>query len=86
MSTIEWKDDFIEGFVSEGLAKGMAQGRELGAVSAKIADLLKVLGARDLHPTKKQLAQVAACTDLGTLDRWFDRSLTAATAAEVFED
>jgi hypothetical protein len=82
MSTIEWKDDFIEGFVNEGLAKG----RELGAVSAKIADILKVLGARDLHPTKKQLAQVAACADLATLDRWFDRSLTAATAAEVFGD
>jgi hypothetical protein len=94
MSTIEWKDDFIEGFVNEGLAQGMAQGmaqgREKGmvegAVSVKVADILKVLGARDLHPTKKQLAQVSACTDLGTLDRWFDRSLTAATAAEVFED
>jgi hypothetical protein len=35
---------------------------------------------------ERQLAQVTASTDLGQLDRWFERSLTAATAAEVFRD
>jgi hypothetical protein len=78
MSTIEWKDDFIEGYVEQGRAEG--------AIGAKIADVMKVLGVRDLHPTKKQLARMAACTDLATLNRWFDRSLTAANAAEVFAD
>jgi hypothetical protein len=78
MATIEWKDDFIEGFVNEGIAKGLVRG--------KITDILKLLAGRDLHPTKKQLSQVAACTDLATLDRWFDRCITAPTAAEVFKD
>jgi len=78
MTAIEWKDDFVEGFVNEGLARGLVQ--------AKVTDLMKVLAVRDLHPTKKQLARVAECTDLATLDRWFDRSLTAASAAEVFAD
>jgi hypothetical protein len=72
------KDDLVEGSVNEGLAKGLVQ--------AKVTDLMKVLAVRDLHPTKKQLARVAECTDLARLDRWFDRSLTAASAAEVFAD
>jgi hypothetical protein len=94
MITTEYKDEFIERHVNEGiekglaegLAQGIAQGREQGAVSAKRTDILQVLGVRDLHPTKKQLARVAACTDLLTLDRWFARSLAATTAAEVFAD
>jgi hypothetical protein len=74
LMAIEWKDDFIERYVDQG------------AVEVKITDILKVLGARDLRPTKKQLGRVAACTDLATLNLWFDRSLTAATATEVFKD
>ena len=65
-------------YVGQGVAKG--------AVDTKMMDILKVLGARDLHPAKKHLARVAACTDLATLNLWFDRSLTAATAAKVFAD
>ena len=78
METVDWKHAFIEGYVD--------QGRTDGAVGTKIADIMKVLGVRDLRPTKKQLARLAACTDLPTLDRWFGRSLTAATATEVFAD
>jgi hypothetical protein len=59
---------------------------EEGAVSARVTDILRILAIRDLHPTKKQLSRVAACTDLATLNRWFDRSLVAANAAEVFRD
>ncbi|MGH3295272.1 MAG: hypothetical protein ACRDP7_26100 [Trebonia sp.] len=92
--TIEWKDDFVEGFVNQGRAEGRQEGREEGrelgitegAISAKIGALMKVLGSRQLRPTKKQLGQVAQCTDLAKLDRWFERSLTAETAAEVFND
>jgi hypothetical protein len=82
MMTIEWKDDFVEGFVNQG----RAEGREEGAITAKIGALMKVLSSRQLRPTKKQLGQVAQCTDLAKLDRWFERSLTAETAAEVFSD
>jgi hypothetical protein len=65
-----------------GPREGLAQ----GAISAKAADLIKALDVRQLQPTAEQLAQVTACTDLAQLDRWFERSLTAATAAEVFGD
>ena len=81
MASVEWKDEFVEGFVNLGLAKGRAE-----AIDIKISDILKVLVARELRPTKKQLSQVATCTDLATLNRWFDRSLIATTADEVFAD
>jgi hypothetical protein len=86
MMTIEWKDDFVEGFVNQGREEGRELGIAEGAISAKIGALMKVLSSRQLRPTKKQLGQVAQCTDLAKLDRWFERSLTAETAAEVFKD
>ena len=91
MATTEWKSDFVESFVKVGIEKGLEQGRELGlelgreqgivegAIRAKAEDILKVLDARLLKPTKDQRGQVNAATDLVQLDRWFDRALTAAT-------
>ena len=90
MATTEWKSDFVESFVNVGIEKGLEQGREQGivegAIRAKAEDILKVLDARLLKPTKEQRGQVNAATDLAQLDRWFDRALTAATAAEIFAD
>jgi hypothetical protein len=94
MATTEWKSDFVESFVNVGLEQGLEQGRELGraqgiaegAMRAKADDVLKILDARQLKPTKDQRGQVTAATDLAQLDLWFDRALTAATATEVFAD
>ena len=90
MATTEWKSDFVESFVNVGMEKGLEQGREQGivegAIRAKAEDILKILDARHLKPTKDQRGQVNAATDLAQLDRWFDRALIAATAAEVFAD
>jgi plasmid stabilization system protein ParE len=90
MATTEWKSDFVESFVNLGIEQGLEQGRELGitegAIRAKAENILKILDARDLKPTTDQQGQVNAATDLAKLDRWFDRALTAATAAEVFAD
>jgi hypothetical protein len=82
VTAIEWQEALVEDLIERGRIEGIAE----GAISAKITDIMKVLSVYDLHPTKKQLSQLAACTDLATLDRWFDRSLTAASAAEVFKD
>jgi hypothetical protein len=82
MSTMEWKSDFIESFVEQGLE----QGREQGLARAKREDVLKALDLRRLQPTKEQRARVDASADLAQLDLWFERSLNATTAAEVFTD
>jgi hypothetical protein len=47
---------------------------------------LKLLDARHLVPSGEQRQRVTSCTDALQLDRWFDRAITAGTAAEVFAD
>jgi hypothetical protein len=86
MTTMEWKSDFIESFVAEGLQKGLQEGREEGRVQARREDVVKVLDSRGLRPTSQQVSELAACTDLTRLDLWFERSLAAATAEDVFKD
>jgi len=90
MSTAEWKDDFIESYVQIGLEQGreqgLEQGLEQGAASAKAQDVLKVIDARGLRPTKEQRAEVTATAGIAQLDLWFDRALTADTADDIFKD
>jgi hypothetical protein len=52
----------------------------------EVEDVLKLLDARHLAPTKDQRQQVTTCTDATQLNLWFDRAITADTAAEVFAD
>jgi flagellar biosynthesis/type III secretory pathway protein FliH len=94
MSMTEWKDDFIESYVQigveqgreQGLEQGLERGLERGAANAKAQDLLKVMDARGLRLTQEQRAKVTATAGINQLDLWFDRALTADTAAEVFKD
>jgi hypothetical protein len=39
-----------------------------------------------LAPSREQRELVTASADPAQLDRWFDRAITASTAAEVFAD
>lgn len=78
MKTDEWKDDFIESYVKIGVDQGEA--------NTKAQDLLKVIDARNLKPTKEQRAMVTADAGLDKLNRWFDRALTAPTAADIFKE
>jgi hypothetical protein len=86
MSMTEWKSDFIESFVEKGREQGLEQGLEQGRIQDKREDVLKVLDLRNLRPTEEQRARVDASTDLAQLGLWFERSVTAATADEVFTD
>ena len=67
---------FIERIRDEGEATGEAKGQ------AKA--LLKLLDRRGLAPTDEQRRQVTSTIDLAQLDLWFDRAITANSAAEVF--
>ncbi len=77
MTTMEWKSDFVEGFVQEGLHQG--------AVKAKAEDVLKIIDARAIDVTANQRDQVSSCTDIAQLDQWFDSALTAQTATDIFK-
>jgi hypothetical protein len=73
MTTMEWKSDFIDGYVHQG------------EVKAKAEDVLKIIDARAIDATAEQGDQVSSCTDIAQLDKWFDRALTADTAADIFK-
>ncbi|MGH3186691.1 MAG: Rpn family recombination-promoting nuclease/putative transposase [Streptosporangiaceae bacterium] len=62
-----------------------AEGAAKGAAETKAQDVLKVIDARNLRPTREQRAMVTGDAGLDKLNRWFDRALTAATAADVFK-
>ena len=82
MTTAEYEKTFIERIHDQGVAEGEAKGEAKGKAEA----VLKLLDARGLAPTSEQRRQVASSTDTAQLDLWFDRAITASTAAEVFAD
>jgi hypothetical protein len=88
MMSIPYKDPLTEHWAAAGRKEGREEGRvegiEQGLARAKGEDLLKIMEARSLMPSEKQRAQVTSSTDLGQLDLWFDRALTADSADEVF--
>jgi hypothetical protein len=90
VETDEYKNDFIESYVQIGYQIGFKQGIQEGIeqvrVAVKTKSVLKLLDGFGLNPTDAQRARVVACRDLAQLDLWFDRALTAKTAADVFED
>jgi hypothetical protein len=82
MTTSEYEKTFVERIHDQGIAEGEAKGEAKGKAEA----ILKLLDARHLVPSGEQRQQVTSCTDALQLDRWFDRAITAGTAAEVFAD
>jgi hypothetical protein len=86
VETAEYKNDFIESYVQVGIEQGIQKGDQQGAARTKAQDVLKVIDARKLKPTREQRAMVTADAGLAKLDLWFDRALAAETAADVFKD
>jgi hypothetical protein len=78
MTTSDYEKTFVERIHDQGIAEGKAEG--------KAEAVLKLLVARHLAPSQEQRQRVTSCTDSAQLDLWFDRAITAGTAAEVFAD
>ena len=82
MTTSEYEKTFVERIHDQGVSEGAAKGEAKG----KAESVLKLLDARRLAPSKEQRQRVMSCTDSMQLDLWFDRAISAGTAAEVFAD
>lgn len=82
MTTSEYEKTFVERIHDQGIAEGEAKGKAEG----KAEDVLKLLDARGLSPSKEQRQRVTSCTDPAQLDLWFERAITVTTVAEVFAD
>jgi flagellar biosynthesis/type III secretory pathway protein FliH len=74
--------------IDEGKKLGFDEGEKRGLDKGKVAEARKaverVLRRRNLAVSEAQAAQLAACDDLDTLERWLDLAITAANSAEVF--
>jgi predicted transposase YdaD len=84
MASPKFRSTFVDGLLQQGEERGMEKGREEGAVTSKIEDLIKVIRARGLELTQAQLDLVTSCADLSQLAAWFDHALDAKTADEIF--
>jgi hypothetical protein len=86
---ISYKSQFVEGWYQQGVTagkeEGEAEGEARGEARTRAADILRVLKSRNLRLTPAQRELIQGCTDLDQLDTWFERSLTATKAGEIFE-
>jgi predicted transposase/invertase (TIGR01784 family) len=64
--------------------EGVEEGHKSGLAEGKRDAFLRLLARAGLVLREDDHARISACTDVATLDRWFDNALTAKTAADVF--
>jgi hypothetical protein len=67
--------------LNEGERQGLDKGKKLGLDEGKVEQVLR---RRGLPLSEAQAAQLAACHDLETLERWLDLAITASTSTDVF--
>jgi hypothetical protein len=70
----------------EGKAEGVAEGKAEGKAEGTVESILRVLEKRGVPLTPDTRERIVSETDLDTLTRWFDRSLTVATVQEIFSE
>jgi hypothetical protein len=75
-------DELIE----QGLQQGLEQGQQQGLIRGRAEYILRTLSARGVQVDEAARQRILTCTDLSTLDRWFDRSLNATALSDVLDD
>ncbi len=75
-----------EELIEQGRQQGLARGREKGRAEARSEDVVRILAARGVHVDDEARRRILSCTDLDTLDLWFERALHATTLSDVLED
>ena len=96
---IELKDAFIDGWIEEGLKKGLQEGhaqglqegreqglqegREEGREQGRAEMLLELLEMR-FSVAASIRQRIEACNDTAQIKTWFNRAVTASALDEVF--
>jgi predicted transposase YdaD len=75
-----------EELIEQGRQQGLARGREEGLTRARAEYILRTLTTRGVQLDDAARQRILSCSDVATLDRWFDRSLTASTLSDVLDD
>ncbi|AKI99921.1 putative transposase YdaD [Archangium gephyra] len=71
---------------AEGRKVGRAQGRAEGRAEGLAEAVLRILAARGVRMGDKTRQRILGCTDLATLDRWFERALHARRLSDVLKE
>jgi len=79
-------EELIEQGRQQGLARGREEGREEGLARARAEYILRTLTTRGVQLDEAARQRIFSCSDVATLDRWFDRSLHASSLSDVLDD
>jgi hypothetical protein len=72
--------------IEEKYLEGKAEGEAKGEAKDRATLILRVLEKHTVDVPEDIRDRITSCTDLDTLMLWFDRSLTATTAEELFAE
>jgi len=75
-----------EGFSSgraEGFSSGRAEGFSSGRAESLAQNICSVVNSRGIGLASTDLARIANCRDVGTLQRWFDQALVMRDGEEL---
>ncbi len=81
LMTTTFKDEFIDRIKAEE-GRGKAEGK----AESTAAMLLRLLAVQGLKVPAPVRDRVLSCTDLGQLEAWADKAMTASTLRDVFPD
>jgi hypothetical protein len=84
--TEELMRSYGEELIERGRQQGVAQGMAQGVIRGRAEYILRTLAARGVPVDEGARQRILSCTDLPTLDRWFDRALNATSLATVLDD
>ena len=81
-----WAEEMLEKGRVRGRQEGREEGREAGLQHGLSVGILRILTARGVPVDEAARQRILTCTDMATLDRWFDRALNATTLSDVLDE
>jgi predicted transposase YdaD len=75
-----------EELIEQGRQQGLERGRAEGLAKGRAESIVRILAARGVHVDDEARQRILTCTDLDTLDLWFERALRATSLSDVLED
>lgn len=76
---LNWGEEHFE----RGRQKGRLEGEAKGQAKGRAEGVLRILEVRGVRVDDDSRKHILSCTDLATLDRWFDLALKATSLSDV---
>jgi predicted transposase YdaD len=76
----------LERGMARGKVEGKAEGKAEGVAEGMAKAVLRLLTLRGVRVGTAARKRILGCTDVATLERWFDRAATATRLSDVLDD